>query len=150
MSIPTTEQGRINRIVQNTLNCAKAGAIARAKALYGRSPCATGLCTKQFPGAAQTTIPPESTYQSSRVGCYGYKGPEPCVPESVRIARLLQRSIDESTNPFNPIARFSEYRGPFIPPVCPPIPQEALNANVPKNLLMTCPLPNKPFNPSLP
>lgn len=145
MSIPNTERGRIARIVENAQNCAKAGALARARAMYG------SRCTGCSDNSIKVSVPSESSYLSGTVTpCYVFKGPEPAVPESVRLARLTQTTADQSMDPFNLQSRFSEFRRPYFPVICPPIPQEALNANVPKNLLQTCPLPNKPFNLSLP
>jgi len=142
MSIPDTERGRIARIVENAQNCAKAGALARARAMYG-SQCSSGCVDNSI----KVTVQSESSYLSGTVApCYVFKGPEPTVNESVRLSRLIQTTVDESTNPFNLVSRFSEFRRPYFPVICPPIPQEALNANVPKNLLQKCPLPNKPFN----
>lgn len=69
--------------------------------------------------------------------------------ESIRVARLQQRTIDLSVNPIDPDARFSMYRRPFIQ-VCPPIPQFYLNAGEPILQGKNCALPNKPDNPVLP
>ena len=44
---------------------------------------------------------------------------------------LLQQRVSEvdacSTNPFSTATRFLAYRGPFIPPACPPLPPPATN-----------------------
>ena len=53
-------------------------------------------------------------------------------PESARIKALRQAVIDNSTDPTNPETRFSMYRRPYVPPVCPAIPTAILNANLPK------------------
>jgi len=76
-------------------------------------------------------------------------GPEYGVPDSVRIARLQQRTQDLATDPSNPDARFSMYRRPFIP-ICPPIPQWYYTAGEPVPQGKSCPLPNKPDNMILP
>ena len=52
--------------------------------------------------------------------------------ESARINALNQAVLDASTNPTSPDARFSIYRRPYVPPACPPISTEILNANLPK------------------
>jgi len=52
--------------------------------------------------------------------------------ESARINAVNQAVLDASTNPTSPEARFSMYRRPYVPPACPPIPTEILNANLPK------------------
>ena len=53
-------------------------------------------------------------------------------PESARIRALSQAVIDSSTDPTNPETRFSMYRRPYVPPVCPAIPTAILNGNLPK------------------
>lgn len=52
--------------------------------------------------------------------------------ESARIRALSQAVIDSSTDPTNPETRFSMYRRPYVPPVCPAIPTAILNGNLPK------------------
>jgi hypothetical protein len=42
--------------------------------------------------------------------------------EGVKVDRLIQDTIQCSSNPFAPDARFSEYNSPLIPLVCPPLP----------------------------
>jgi hypothetical protein len=76
-------------------------------------------------------------------------GPETGIPQSAWIARLQQRTLDNSTDPSNPDSRFSAYRRPFIQ-ICPPIPQSYLNAGEPVLQGKSCPLPNKPDNMILP
>jgi len=159
MSIPDTEQGRIARVVRQARACEMDNALTKARAMYGTQCLASsnpvvpsesvyvdGVITYN-----PVVVPSESTYLDGVVTpCYTFKGPDLAVPESVRIARLTQMTIDQNTNPFNTDTRFAGYRRGFFPVLCPPIPQAALNANVPKNLGQTCPLPNKPFNVSYP
>ena len=141
MSIPDTEQGRIARVMRQARACEMDNALTKARAMYGT----------QCLASSNPVVPSESSYLDGVVTpCYTFKGPDPAVPESVRIARLTQMTIDQNTNPFNTDTRFAGYRRGFFPVLCPPIPQAALNANVPKNLGQTCPLPNKPFNTSYP
>ncbi len=54
------------------------------------------------------------------------------VPESVRIARLNQDVLDQYSPYSDSRRRFLEYQGPQVPVVCPPIPTEITNANLPK------------------
>jgi len=94
-----------------------------------------------------------SKLQSELISCqlrgYRVNGVETGVPQSVWTARLQQRTLDLSTDPSNPDARFSAYRRPFVQ-VCPPIPQFYLNAGEPILQGKACALPNKPDNPTLP
>jgi hypothetical protein len=64
-------------------------------------------------------------------------------PESARINALQSATLDAAKNPLDPAARFSAYVRPFPPPVCQAIPQEALNANMPRMQGLRCPLPNR-------
>ena len=57
--------------------------------------------------------------------------------------------IDESTNPYDPDARFSVYARRFFAP-CPPDPAWYKNAGEPILQGKNCPLPNSPLNPVLP
>jgi len=123
-----------------------AEALAKAKAFSSGNACKNGSCgVPQLPTLA-IPPPPASILLSATVAqCNNYNDPRwgVCVPESVRIARVQQRTLDESTNQYDPDARFSMYVRKFIAP-CPPDPAWYKNAG--KN----CPLPNKPDNPVLP
>jgi hypothetical protein len=94
-----------------------------------------------------------SKLQSDRIACElrgnTVKGVETGVPQSVWTARLQQRTLDLSTDPTNPDARFSAYRRPFIQ-ICPAIPQSYLRGGEPVLQGKACGLPNKPDNPVLP
>ncbi len=147
-----TEGGRIARLLESARASARAEALAKARGFANQGPCRSGDCGS-YKISVQDAPPPLESIRLQAVvnACYASRNVVTgCVPESVRIARVNECTLRESTNPFNPETRFSEFRGPFIPPVCPPIPQEALNANVPKNQMRNCPLPNKPDNPVLP
>jgi hypothetical protein len=92
-----------------------------------------------------------SDYLASRVAaCTPYTSPFQCVPESVRIAAAATCVEEAFTNALDPEQRFSGYRRPPPPAVCPPIPPEILNTYMPKMQMLRCPLPNKPDNPILP
>ena len=118
-----------------------------ARAMYGGSPC--GTCDAVTADPAQKT-PLESDLLDKQVRtCFsGVVGTQPTT-EGVRTLDLITRTLDASVNPLDPDARFSQYRGPFIPPVCPPIPTAVLNANIPKSSTR-CQLPNKGYMPNLP
>jgi hypothetical protein len=149
--------------------------IARLAALYNReySPCAVDLsgipigtikgcppCTSvdlsgAFVGNTINSPVPQSSsrLQSNALNCAlqgrTVNGPVFGVPESLRTAKLQQRTIDLSVDPVNPDARFSMYRTPFIQ-ICPPIPQFYYTAGEPVLQGKNCALPNKPDNPVLP
>ena len=141
--IPDTERGRIARLLQSTEAEARTNAVAKARLFY-TPPCRS--CNAQD----RSTVPSESLLLTSKILQCKPLIRQGCISESARIAQVQQCTLDQATNPLNPETRFSEFRGPFVPTVCPPIPLEYLNANVPKNQLKNCPLPNKPENPVLP
>jgi len=144
--IPDTEQGRIARIVASTDVCMRSAAVAKARLFY--TPSCKGCV--YIPQTGSRTVPLSSTFLEKKMAaCKPIVG-NGCGLQSTRIAAIQQCVLDNAINPLNPEARFSEFRGPFVAPVCPPIPQEYLNANVPKNQLRSCPLPNKPDNLVLP
>jgi hypothetical protein len=147
-----TEGGRLLQIQANAQSCAVREAIQRAR--RQANPCCdtTPVSRRQ--------VPVESTYlegkilqcyqidtaQATRLANQSLRG----VPESVRIAQRMQETNQEFANPENPSRRFIEYRGPQVATVCPPIPTEITNANLPKpstrcdtlNLLATGVPPN--------
>jgi hypothetical protein len=62
------------------------------------------------------------------------------ITESAKTLNLIQSTIQASTDPNVPDARFSIYRRPYVPPVCPPIPTYILNGNLPKSSpVISCP-----------
>jgi hypothetical protein len=147
MTSVDTEGGRISRLIDDARRCNARQALARAQA--AAAPC-KGRCA---PGASVAGAAPllPSEYLAGRVAaCTPYQSPFACVPESVRIAAAAECTIRAYSDPTNPEQRFSEYRRPFFPTICPPIAPEILNANQPTMQLKRCPLPNKPDNPVLP
>lgn len=117
-------------LLSNSRACMAATALAKAQAFRGRGGCA-GSCTL-IDSTVNSPVPPVSNVLAATVkDCYyKYQSPEGCVPDSVRVARLQQRSIDLSRDPNDPSARFSEFRRPFIQ-ICPPIPQWYYTAGEP-------------------
>ena len=139
-----TEGARIDRMMASIRQNEILLALQRARKLVGvTTPC----CDSATEILGQETQL-ESSLITSKLKCYTYNGAAIGL-ESMRINAQNQCAIDLSTDPTNPEARFSQYRGPFVPPVCPPVPQEILNGNLPK-ATTACPLPNKPFYPSRP
>lgn len=126
-----TESGRLSNLMANSRACMAAESLAKARAL-GQRGCGGGSCTLIGSTPLPPPVPAASTDLKSRVAncVYKYQSPEAGVPESVRIARVQQRTLDLSLDPNNPDARFSQYRRPFIQ-VCPPIPQWYYTAGEP-------------------
>ena len=124
------ESGRISGILAQTRRCTAASALARARALQGSGACKGGPCAPRD-STIVTPVPQSSTNLSERVSnCYFVQGPEYGVPESIRLARQQQRSLDLATDPTNPSTRFSQFRRPYVP-VFPPIPQWYYTAGEP-------------------
>jgi hypothetical protein len=69
-------------------------------------------------------------------------------PASSRIEGIIMTTYGNSIDPFNPRTRFAQYAPRVVPPVCPPVPLIDRNANLPK-ASTKCPLPNKPYFPSI-
>ena len=150
-----TEGGRISRLEEEARCCNAAQALARARAFVAarEACCRSGRSGSGGSPAQKELVPPPSVYldqKAAACAATAYTSPYVCVPSSVRTASLQECAVQAFVDPLNPEQRFSEYRRPYFPPPCPPIPQEALNANVPKNQMKSCPLPNKPYNPVLP
>lgn len=152
------EGGRMVQILQASRRCQVKEAIAKARAIN------TGTCCQPVP-QSRKDVPLESTalqgqlatcarinaQQASTLASQPLRG----VPESVRIARLNQDILDQYSPYSDSRRRFLEYQGPVVPVVCPPLPTEILNANLPKpstrcdtlNLLATGNPPNSIIRP---
>ena len=136
------ESARISQIIEQAKMCAQAGALARARALYGRSAPCCGPKTN-----SNIQVPPESTYQNGIVADCSYNFvTAPVLTARAWTDNLQQRVLDAYKDPLDPTKRFMEFQGPFIPTPCPPI--VYISANPPQ--MKSCPLDNKPFNPVLP
>lgn len=138
-----TEGGRISRLLQSSQHCVIQENLAKARAFIGQDSC-VGCKPSQ---KTNTNVISESAYLDSRLSCYNYVKP-PVVPESVRIARLIQETLDKEIDPLNPNTRFVQYAPPATNPPCPII-DPALNPYLQKPIPF-CPLPNVPTNPVLP
>ena len=139
-----TEGGRIANILSRSKCCMAAEALAKARAMSQPACCGSRTLIDT---TLTHPVPPESSVLNT--SCYRYQSPESGVPESVRLARIQQCTLDASTDPTAPEARFSEFRRPFIQ-LCPPIPQWYYTAGEPVLQGKNCGLPNKPDNPVLP
>jgi hypothetical protein len=141
-----TEGGRIALVLANSKACMAEEALAKARALGNRG---CGSCTL-IDSTITNPVPRESDVLAAKVSnCFLYQSPESGVPESVRLARMEQRTLDLSRDPNDPLARFSQFRRAFIE-ICPPIPQWYYTAGEPILQGKNCALPNKPDNPVLP
>ena len=125
-----TEGGRISNILQNAQRCAIQENLARARMFIGGNTCVS--CKSE-------NTPTENT---SRVNCYNYVK-QGVVPESVRIARVLQDTLNKEIDPMNSITRFVDYAPAATNIPCPPI--EFKGNVVSRKCLL---LPNTPLNPS--
>ena len=153
------EGGRMVQILQASRRCQVKEAIAKARQFN------SGSCCPPVP-QSRAVVPLESTNlegqlakcarinatQASFIASQPLRG----VPESVRIARLNQQVLDQYSPYSDSNRRFLEYRGPVAAIVCPPIPTEITNANLPKpstrcetlNLLATGNPPNTIIRPA--
>ena len=126
-----SESERVSRKLGEIRCCEVNLALAAARAVYGnrcRDACIGA------PSTLQQETPLESDLLLKRVSgtCYSFLGPPPATTESERINSKIQCVTDASVDPFNPDARFKIYAPLPTPPVCPPIPTEVTNANLPK------------------
>jgi hypothetical protein len=152
------EGGRMVQILAAARRCEVKEAIAKARALN------SGSCCPPVP-QSRAVVPLESTnLQAHLAACARITAQQATVlaqqplrgvPESVRIARLNQQILDQYAPYSDSRRRFLEYQGPQVPVVCPPIPTEITNANLPKpstrcdtlNLLATGSAPNNIIRP---
>jgi hypothetical protein len=111
---------------------------------------------KAYCGLKQKAVlEPAPTYPSMLLtatvdNCYSsIQTVEGCVPESIKLQRLQQRTLDFSRNPLDPTRRFSAYERNFPEP-CPALPASYARAGEPVLQGKNCALPNKPDNPVLP
>jgi hypothetical protein len=151
------ESSRIANLIADQRACQVAETLAKAANISEKdcSVCVKLDLSGGFIGnTLRKPVPSSGTALASQLHACELRGgavygPEYGVPESVRVARLQQRTQDLSTDPSNPDSRFSMYRRPFIE-ICPPIPQWYYTAGEPVSQGKSCPLPNKPDNMILP
>lgn len=133
-----SEQLRIQNLVDQAKRCNASSALQKAQQLYGCTSCPPKESSKKQVQSESQKL----TANSGACAPFVREGP---VPESTRIARLIQNVLYEETNPLNPTTRFSEYVR-FFPTPCPP-PDTLSYVPIPSK---ACPLPNTPLNPVLP
>ncbi len=142
-----TEGGRMVQILMNAKRCDTLQAIQKARA----------SCCQPTP-VSRTVVPLESSNLQGKVAACARLNanqasilasqPLRGVSEGARIAVLINQTCANTS-------RFEEYIGPRVPFVCPPMPTEITNANLPKpstrcdtlNLLATGAPPNSIFTP---
>jgi hypothetical protein len=156
----SSEGARLSGLMSDARACMAATALARARAIYGGGPCAScGPAT----AAAGPQVGPESTAladKAARCVSVGYTSPYVCVPESVRVQRTQIEAVDchAAAGPYPKV----------FPVACPPTRYSLLEYDGSGNVIgyqpmgpntpglepikqgITCPLPNKPYNPVLP
>lgn len=130
------EGGRMAQILEASKRCQVNEAIAKARALNSGGSCCppTPVSRKQVP-LESTALEGQlaacariNAQQASQIASQPLRG----VPESVRIAQLTTRVLEQYSPYSDSNRRFLEYQGPVIPPVCPPLPTEITNAHLPK------------------
>jgi len=140
-----TESGRIANILQKTQMCVLQENLAKARAYQGINSCVA--CKAQ--SSSNISVQTESAYLISHVNCYNYVKP-PVLPESVRIAQLIQNTLNRENSPLNSNTRFVDYAPAAINVPCPPVGAAYLNASQPKPPTICPALPNNSLNPVLP
>ena len=125
------ESSRLILAMEDARQCAILQALKRTRS---NNPCVIPV------RVSGPDVPRSSTLTATKTACMTYKS-VPCGPESARIASLQRATLDASTG--LGAARFSAYARRLPPPVCQDVPQEALNANVPRMQGLRCPLPNR-------
>jgi hypothetical protein len=164
----TSESGRISNLLSEARRCDAAAALAKAR-IYAANRTCSGACGGlALPSTAQEYVPPESVLLEKRVErCTPYISPYTCLPSSALTLIREQCAVSAYSDPTIPEQRFSEFRRPYFPPVCPTPLYSAyqidasgnryvppLGGNISANpavpQLKACPLPNLPDNPVLP
>jgi hypothetical protein len=143
-----TEGGRMVQLLMNAKRCDTLQAIQRARA----------SCCQPTP-VSRAVVPLESANLQAKVAACARLNAQQAtilasqplkgVSEGARIAILMNQTCANT-------GRFDEYLGPRVPFVCPPMPTEITNANLPKpstrcdtlNLLATGKPPNSIFTQS--
>jgi hypothetical protein len=135
-----SEGGRISHKIYQMEQNQRQIALARAHQIYG-GPCENNSCGT--PAIYKPPIPSESQYLKTKI-CLTQTVGNKCGLSSRLTQQKMQCVIDSSVSSLDPLARFAEYGPTLVPPVCPPVPTEVLNAHLPKASLTKCALPNRP------
>lgn len=123
------------QILAASKRCEVKEAIAKARALNGPVQCSPVPISRIIVPLESTNLEGQlarcariTAQQASTLAAQPLRG----VPESVRIAKLNQDVLDQYSPYSDSKRRFLEYQGPQVAIVCPPIPTEITNANLPK------------------
>jgi hypothetical protein len=130
-----SESARLNQKLYAMRQGMCESAILRARSIYGSE------CVSNPPYSQETPL--ESDYLEKKQACIPSIIGIKCGLSSTLTVARGQCVIDSSIDSQNPLARFSQYKRPLAPPVCPAVPQEVLNAFLPK-ASTACPIPNGP------
>lgn len=137
-----SEGGRISQLLTNNAQCVMLENLAKAQKYMGVNTCSSCPDKKSPNKDIQT----ESASLLNSTKCYTYVK-APVVPESTRIARLVQDVMYKEIDPTNPNTRFVDYAPTITLPACPPT---STNGNLPKPSTKCPVLLNTPLNPILP
>jgi len=140
-----SESMRISQMLSQMRQADILASIKKAKAIS--KPCDGAGCDDASKSKLKTATESELLEAHLANNFKGYVG-RIIGGESSRIQGVINTLLDCSTDPFNPERRFAQYAKRVVPPVCPTVPQVDLNANLPKSS-KKCPLPNKPYFPSI-
>ena len=140
-----SESARLSRMLSEMRQANILASIQNAKAIS--KPCDGGGCGDESDSRLHTATEGEFLQARLANNFKGYIG-RIVGAESSRIQGVITTIVECSTDPFNPDRRFAQYAKRIVPPVCPTVPQVDLNANLPKSSTK-CPLPNKPYFPSI-
>ena len=139
-----TDQGRISEILSKTRICTNNENLARARKYIGNG---------YYPPTkvSNKEVITESAYLTTNVNttCYNYVK-TPVVPESVRINRLIQNTLEKEYDQTNVNTRFAAYAPTPVIVACGPLDPNVFNGYLPKVSRICRALPNTPMNPVLP
>lgn len=134
-----SESGRLSNQMARMRSQDCVSAIQKARSIYGTT-CIDAACVTPM---YKSSVPLESDYLLTKI-CLPPVIGSVCGLSSRLTQQRMQQVIDESISSLDPLRRFAQFNLPPIPPVCPAIPTEILNANLPKASLV-CPVPNRPL-----
>jgi hypothetical protein len=139
-----SESARLTRKLNGIQSCDMNLALLKARAMYGA--VCNDACLRNPTVLRQETPLESDRVEKEIVGpCYTVIGTS-VATESQRMASKVQCVEDASIDPLNPDARFQVYADYIPPPVCPPVPTEVLNGNIPKASTRCIPAnQNKPY-----
>lgn len=139
-----SEGGRLSNKIYRQQCTQNLNAIEKARMIYGAT-CLDASCITEKQYRQET--PRESDYLKTKI-CIPPTIGTSCINSSSLTLKRQQCVIDYSTDPLDPLLRFAQYNLPPIPPACPPVPTDILNAFLPK-ASTKCVLENRPMQSSV-